>query len=188
MTSAGDGAPLPDAGEAPVAEARRGGALAVALAALGGLALVGGTTADWIRLEQVREVGGVRLGGSTGVAGTEVAGPLVGLGIAAIALALGLLVARGRLRRAVAVLLAAAGLVSAVVVAAGLSEAAGRPGSVAAGPGVAALGAAAVLLAAAVALRRPAARATLPPRYDLDLQEEAGASEWDRASVEPDTP
>lgn len=191
---------------------RRAGYAPVALAGVGGLLVAGGTVADWVRREEVREVGGVALREVTGVAGTQLAGGLVGVGVAAVALGLVLLLVRGRARALAGVLLGLAGLAGVGVLAAGLAAAAALPGDLTAGPGVTGLGALAVLVGAVTAVRRPAAPPSLPARYALDdppaeaapgagdrTEAERGAStaadtdpetrsaqEWDRASVEAD--
>lgn len=179
---------------------RRAGLAPAALAGIGGLLAAGGTVAEWVRRDEVRDVGGVLLPEVTGVPGTRFAGGLVGVGVAAVVLGAALLVARGRARAALGAVLGLAGLAGLGLLTAGLAAAAARPGGLTAGPGVTGLGLAAVLGGAVAAVRRPAARPSLPARYALDDSrpgdprrddpdpEDGGAAEWDRASVEADGP
>jgi len=177
-------------GQPSAPPARRAGLAPVALAGVGGLLVAGGTAAEWVRREEVRDVGGVLLPEVTEVPGTQLAGGLVGVGVAAVVLGLVLLGARGRARAVVGAVLGAAGLAGLGLLAAGLAAAAALPGGLTAGPGVAGIGVAAVLGGAVAVVRRPAARPSLPARYALDdggADPEAGsAAEWDRASVEAD--
>jgi hypothetical protein len=157
---------------------------AVVLAVVGGLLLAGGTTAAWVRDETPRDVGGLQVAGDSFVAGTAFAGGLVGIGLAAVLFGLALVALRGPVRRLAGTALGLLGLAGLAGVGVGLVRAGAEPGSIAAGPGVAGLGAAAITVGAVFAVARPRPRRTLPPRYDLD--EDADAEEWHRASVEPD--
>ncbi len=158
---------------------------AVILAVIGGLLLAGGTTAAWVRDAAPRDVGGLVVASEASIPGTAIVGQLVGVGVAAVLLGLALVALRGRLRRLAGAALGLLGIAGAAGVIVGIARAAAEPGSLAAGPGVAGLGAMIVILGAAVALARPAAARALPPRYDLD-EEDTGAEEWNRSSVEPD--
>lgn len=185
-------------GPSEPASPRRAGLAPVALAGVGGLLVAGGTAAEWVRREELRDVAGALLPEVTGVAGTQLAGGLVGVGLAAVVLGLALLLARGRARTIVGLVLGVAGLAGLGLLAAGLVGAAALPGALTAGPGVTGLGLAAVLAGAVAVVRRPAAPPSLPARYALDdagtragpaavTDPEAGdAGEWDRASVEAD--
>lgn len=190
--------PRPATAPEPSAPARRAGLAAVALAGVGGLLVAGGTAAPWVRREELRDVAGALLPEVTGVAGTQLAGGLVGVGLAAVVLGLVLLLARGRARTLVGLVLGLLGLAGLGLLAAGLAAAAALPGALTAGPGVTGLGVAAVLAGAVAVVRRPAAPPSLPARYALDdagtragstavTDPDAGeAAEWDRASVEAD--
>lgn len=180
-------------GEAPTAVPRRGRSPVgpVALAVAGGLLAAGGATAEWVRRDVLVEVGGsagVALDEVVATPGTAFAPQLLTVGVGLALAGLALLVVRGGARRIGGLVVALAGL--AVVVLAGIGTVAARaePGVLAAGPGIAALGGVAGLAGGLLATRRAAPRPALPSRYSIDeseVDEEAAADEWRRASVEP---
>lgn len=162
---------------------RRTRLVAVVLTVLGGLALVGGTSADWVRQEATRAVAGVAVPEVTTTAGATFAGGAVAAGLLALLGAVALAVTRGVARRVAALVVAAVGVVAAVVVALGALQAWSAPGAVTAAPGVALAGAAAVVAGAAGALRRPAARPALGARYTVEGDAD---DEWRLADADED--
>lgn len=158
--------------------------LAVALAVVGGLVLVGATSGDWVAAERVRDVGGVELAAPQGTPGLELAAQAVAAGVLGALAGLALAVARGRGRRLIGGLLLLTGLVAAAVVALGVSRGLGEPGRLTPAPWVALAGAAMVGAAGIVALRRPAPPPALAQRYTLEGDEAAGDAEWRLASEE----
>lgn len=175
------------------APARRGRSPvgAVALAVAGGLLAAGGSTADWLRRDVTREVGG-----SAGLVveevvatpGTELVPVLLPVGVALVLAGLLLLVVRGGGRRAGGLLVGLVGVAVLVLAAVGALAAGSRPGVLGPGPGIAAGGGLLGIAGGVLAGRRPATRPALPSRYSIDdteVEEEVAAGEWRRASVEP---
>lgn len=148
----------------------------ILLAAVGGLALAGGTTATWLSDETVRDVGGVAVTDVSVTTGLELAPQGLALGVAAALGGLLLLLVRGRAQVAVGALLAVAGLAALVLVLVGAAGA--GEGDTGGGLLAAVAGAAAVTAAGVLALR-PAAPPKLSGRYDLD---DTGDEEWRIAS------
>lgn len=164
---------------------RRSPPLAVGLAVVGGLLLVGATSGNWVVAEQLREVGGVPLAEPEGTAGVQLAAQGLATGVLAALCGLGLIVARGRGRRALGALLCLLGAATLVVVAVGGARALEEPGRLTAAPWVAGLGAVATVAAGVVAWRRPAPPPALSERYSIDEAEGQDDGEWEIASDEP---
>lgn len=164
---------------------RRSPPLAVGLAVIGGLLLVGATSANWVVAEQVREVGGVPLAEPEGTAGVELAAQGIATGVLAALGGLGLIVARGRGRRVLGALLCLVGAAAVGAVAVGVVRAVGARGGLTAAPWIAGLGAAATLTAGVVAWRRPAPLPALGDRYSIDDSTDSDIGEWGIASDEP---
>lgn len=164
---------------------RRSPPLAVGLAVIGGLLLVGATSGDWVVAEQVREVGGVPLTEPEGTAGVELAAQGIATGVVAALGGLGLIVARGRGRRVLGALLCLVAAATVVVVAVGVVRALGDPGQLTAAPWVAGLGALATAAAGVVAWRRPTPPPALSDRYSIDDPADSDVGEWGIASDEP---
>lgn len=164
---------------------RRSPPLAVALAVVGGLLLVGATSGNWVVAEQLREVGGVPLAVPEGTAGVELAAQGIATGVLAALGGLGLTVARGRGRRVLGALLCLVGAATVVVVALGVVRALEEPGGLTAGPWVAGLGAVATVAAGVLAWRRPAPPPALSERYSIDDATGQDDGEWGIASDEP---
>jgi hypothetical protein len=159
---------------------RRGRAtLAIVLAVVGGVVAAGGTAAPWVRIEEQRDIGGVPVPALETVGGMALAPGLLPIGLAAIVVGLALLVARGRLRVVVSVLLLGAGAAAGGLALLGL-RAAPTEGDLAIGVFLAGLGTL-LLVAAGVLGLRPAPPARLPARYDLDDRDDAD-DEWRLAS------
>lgn len=158
---------------------------AVALAAGGGLVLAGATVADWLRTPVSRTVGDVVVAEEVVTPGTELAAPLVAVGLAALLAALALMVLPSAARRGAGLLLVVLGMGGAVGVVDGLRRALVLDGAIAQGPGIAGLGALLVLGGGALVVRRPRQRPALPPRFALDDAERED-DEWRLASVEDD--
>lgn len=164
---------------------RRSPPLAVGLAVIGGLLLVGATSGSWVVAEQVREIGGVPLAEPEGTAGVELAALGIATGVLAALGGLGLIVARGRGRHVLGAVLCLVGAATGVVVAIGVVRALDEPGRLTAAPWVAALGAVATAGAGVVAWRRPAPRPALSERYSIDDSASSDVGEWGIASEEP---
>lgn len=164
---------------------RRSPPLAVGLAVIGGLLLVGATSGNWVMAEQVREVGGVPLAEPEGTAGVELAAGGIATGVLAALGGLGLIAARGRGRRVLGALLCLVGAATIVVVAVGVVRALDEPGRLTAAPWVAGLGAVATAGAGVVAWRRPAPPPALSDRYSIDDPPGSDVGEWGIASDEP---
>ncbi|MEX0658417.1 MAG: Trp biosynthesis-associated membrane protein [Egibacteraceae bacterium] len=159
--------------------------LAVGLAVIGGLLLVGATSGNWVVTEQVREVGGVPLAEPEGTAGIALAARGIAAGVLAVLGGLGLIVARGRGRRVLGALLCLVGTVTVVVVAVGVVRALDAPGRLTTAPWVAGLGAVAIAGAGVVAWRRPAPPPALGARYSIDGAAGQDQGDWGLASDEP---
>lgn len=158
--------------------------VAVGLAVVGGLLLVGATSGTWLVDERVREVGGVELADPHSTPGVDLAPQAVAVGVAAALSSLGLVIARGRGRRVLGAFIAGLGAVGAAVVAAGIAAGADAGGTLTAAPWFALTGALAVVAAGAVAWRRPAPPPVLGPRYSLDDDEVDSGAEWEIGSDE----
>ncbi len=163
---------------------RRVPPVAVGLAVVGGLLLVGATSSDWVTADHLREVGGVPLAEVRGTAGVAVAPQAVACGVLAAVAGLALIVARGRGRRLLGVLLVVVGALAGGFVAAGILRAAAEPGQPTAAPLAAAGGATAIMAAGMVAWRRPAPPPTLSDRYTVDTSDADDDGEWRTASDE----
>lgn len=157
--------------------------VAVALAVVGGLLVVGGTSADWVTAEHVREVGGVAVPTVDRTAGIDLAPRAAPAGLLAVVLGLVLLVAPRRARRVLAAVVVLTGGGALGLVVAGLAGAAARPGDLTAAPGVAAAGAAAVVVAGVLGLLRARRAPALGPRYSVEGAP-AADDEWGLASDE----
>ncbi|MPZ88396.1 MAG: hypothetical protein GEU81_10025 [Nitriliruptorales bacterium] len=165
---------------------RRSGLAPFLLTSVGGLLLAGGGSADWVREEIVRSVGGVPLTEVVTTAGTAVAPEALGIGVAALLLGLVLLIVRGAGRRWVGLIVLVTGAAATASVAVRTVEAAGRSGALAEGPAVAGVGALAILAGGLGAVRAVSARPGLSSRYSIDEQNHVDeANEWHTASVEP---
>jgi Tryptophan-associated transmembrane protein (Trp_oprn_chp) len=163
--------------------------VAVLLVVLGGLALAGAGSAEWVRREQVRESGGVVIPEVSVTPGTELAGASLPLGVVASAGGMVLLGRRRWWRRVLAAGLAATGAAGLAAVAAGALAAARLPGSVTSAPAVGAGGALAVLVGGLAVLLDGQVRApALGPRYSVDPEDvdDAEHAEWRLASQEDD--
>lgn len=158
--------------------------LAVALAVVGGLVLVGATSGNWVVAEGVRDVGGVELVVPQGTPGLRLAPQGVAAGVLAALAGLALAVARGRGRRLIGGLLVLTGLVAAAVVGLGVSRGLAEPGQLTPAPWIALGGAATVGAAGIAAWRRPAPPPALGDRYTLEGDEAADDAEWRLASSE----
>lgn len=158
--------------------------VAVGLAILGGLLLVGATSGDWVTAQELREIGGVPLVDDRATAGTVFAPQAVAAGLVATLAGLALIVVRGRGRRVLGLLLLATGTAAAGLVAVGIAQAAAAAGDLTAAPWVAAAGAAATVGAGAVAWGRPAPPPALGERYSIDPDPARDEGEWDAASDE----
>lgn len=170
--------------EKPSPESRRTPPVAVALAVVGGLLLVGATSGNWVAAETVRDVGGVELVAPQGTPGLELAAQGVGAGVLAALAGLALAVARGRGRRLIGGLLLLTGLVAGGVVVLGVSRGLAEPGQLTPAPWIALGGAAIIGAAGIVALRRPSPPPVLGERYTLEGDEAADDREWRLASSE----
>lgn len=157
--------------------------VAVALAVVGGLLVVGGTSADWLTADRVRDVGGVAVPATERTPGIDVVPRAAPVGVTAVVLGLALLLAPRRVRRAVGVLLALAGLAGLGLLVAGIVGALDRPGALTTAPWVAVVGAVGTGAAGVLALLRPRTAPALGPRYSLEGRDEAD-DEWGLASDE----
>lgn len=162
-----------------------------ALAVVGALLVVGGGAAAWITERAPRTVGGVTVAATRTTPGIEVAPTVVPLGLVALAAGLAVLAGRGRARRAVGVVLVAAGAAAAVAAATGLAAVLPAGGTVGPGPALAAGGALAVVAAGARAAWAPASRPALAGRYTVEGADgrtgpgaDDEASEWRLASAD----
>lgn len=171
----------------------RSGVGPIALAVAGGLLAAGGATADWVRRDVVREVGGaggVAFEEVVATPGTAFAPQLLPVGIGLVFAGLALLVLRGSARRAGGVVVGLVGAVVVGVAVVGVVGAGAAPGVLAAGPGIALAGGLAGVVGGLLAARGAATRPALPPRYSIDEaevdEEEVAIGEWQRASVELD--
>lgn len=158
--------------------------VAVVLAVFGGLLVVGATSAQWVEVEQVREVGGVELTEAEGIPGVELAPRAVPAGVLGAGAGLVLTVARRRARRPVGLLVLAAGAAAAVLAGTGTVAAIGEPGALTPAPGLAVTGAAGLVAAGTIALRRPAPAPVLGSRYSVEASTGAADDEWGLASDE----
>lgn len=158
---------------------------AVLLGLVGGLLLLGGTTASWVAERSVEDVAGVPIE-SVGVrSGAEFAPVALPVGLAGVAVSLALALPVAGVRRLLGISLVLLGGGAAIAVVLGALRAAElglglEPAVVAAVAGAVAVAAAGVLSL------RPAPAPQLSARYDLDAQDPD--DEWDLASAEDDPP
>lgn len=167
----------------PAAGRRTFPPVAVGLAVVGGLVLVGATSGNWVMAESVRDVGGVELVAPQGTTGLEVAPQAVAAGVLGALGGLALAVARGRGRRLIGVLLLVAGASACVVVGVGVTRSLAEPGRLTPAPWIALGGAGMVVAAGVVAWRRPSPPPALGDRYTVE-GDEAADDEWRLASDE----
>lgn len=160
---------------------RRSLPVAVGLAVIGGLLLVGAASTNWVVVEEARQIGGVPLVERQGTPGVELAPQGVAMGVLAAMGGLALVVVRGRGRRLLGLAVGATGIVAAMVVGSGVVRAADEPGHLTAAPWVAAAGAVAAVASGVVAWRRPAPAPVLGEQYSID-EEPDGDEEWGVAS------
>jgi tryptophan-associated transmembrane protein len=153
-------------------------AVTVGLAVVGGLLLVGGTTANWTQLEVTRQIGGIAVSDTSGVAGLRFAPLGVPLGI--LVLICGPALALARSRRVIGAALALLGIAGIAVLTTGTVQAAEAAGALTAGPVAAGAGALCAVVAGLLALRRPPAAAP-SSRYTV---EGVADREWDLAAEE----
>lgn len=163
---------------------RRLPSIAVGLGVIGGLLLVGATSASWVMAERLREIGGVPLTEPQGLAGVELAPRAVAAGVLAALCSLALTVVRGRGRRLVGAVLVAVGSGALAFVVGGVVRAASEPGQLTPAPWVAVAGALAAVAAGALAWRRPSPPPALGSRYTLEAAEDDGDGEWGAAADE----
>ncbi|MPZ74207.1 MAG: hypothetical protein GEU74_13415 [Nitriliruptorales bacterium] len=156
-----------------------------ALVALGGLALIVSTGADWVTVAGRRAIGGVPVGEPISAPGTDFASTAIVAGMLAVVLAVLLAVLRRTVRRIVAAAAAAVGVSGVYLVVRGVAYAASQ-GPLTAAPWVA-LAAAVALVAggglaiASTASPRPRGRYVVP-------REQAGDDEWMLAATDEDEP
>lgn len=165
-------------------ERRRTPPLAVALAVVGGLVLVGATSGNWVAAETVRDVGGVELVAPQGTPGLELAAQGVAAGVLAALAGLALAIARGRGRRLVGALLLVTGVAAGAVVTIGIFRGLAEPGQLTPAPWIALGSAVTIGAAGVVAWRRPSPPPVLGERYTLEADEAADDREWRLASSE----
>lgn len=158
--------------------------VAVGLAVLGGLVLVGATSGNWVMAEGVRDVGGVELAAPQGTTGLELAPQGVAAGVLGALGGLALAGARGRGRRLIGILLLLAGLGAGVVAIMGVNRGLAEPGHLTAAPWIALGGAGMIVAAGVVAWRRPSPPPALGDRYTVEGDEAADDEEWRLASDE----
>lgn len=161
-----------------------GGSTAL-LAAVAGVALLGGALADWSALVTTREVGGVVLTEVATVAGPDLAPAAAPLGLAGLLLSP--LLAVRRLRRLAGGAAAAVGVAALGVCAVGLAQAA-QP--TAGGPAAALLGAAGLALAGGAAARAGSgSTAAGSSRYTVEaVRDGPDDDEWHLAAAEEASP
>lgn len=167
----------------PVSGRRAFPPVAVGLAVVGGLVLVGATSGNWVLAESVRDVGGVELVAPQGTTGLEMAPQGVAAGVLGALAGLALVVARGRGRRLIGVLLLLVGVAACVVVGIGVTRSLAEPGQLTPAPWIALVGAGMIVAGGAVAWRRPSPPRALGDRYTLE-GDEAADDEWRLASDE----
>lgn len=155
--------------------------VAVGLALVGGLVVAGATSGHWVTAEELRAVGGVEVREPQGTAGIDLAPQGVAAGVLGALGGLALVVARGRGRRLVGVLLGLTGVATVGIVALGVRAALDEPGQLTAAPGLAVLGGLAVAAGGLVALRRPAPPPVLGARYSIDEDAATEDDEWGMA-------
>jgi hypothetical protein len=153
-------------------------AVTVGLAVVGGLLLVGGTTANWTQLEVTRQIGGIAVSDTSGVVGLRFAPLAVPLGV--LVLICGPALALAPSRRVTGAALALLGVTGTAVLTAGAVRAAQAAGALTAGPAVAGAGALCAIVAGLLVLRRPPAAA---PRSRYTVEGVADR-EWDLAAEE----
>lgn len=158
--------------------------IAVGLGVIGGLLLVGATSASWVMAERLREIGGVPLTEPQGVAGVELAPRAVAAGVLTALCSLALTVVRGRGRRLVGAALVVVGGSALAFVIGGVVGAGSEPGQLTPAPWVAVAGALAAVAAGVLAWRRPTPPPTLGSRYTLEAGEDDGDGEWSAAADE----
>jgi hypothetical protein len=158
---------------------------AVLLGIVGGLLVLGGTTASWVAERGVEDVAGVPIESVEVRSGAEFAPVALPAGLAAVVVSLALALPVAGLRLVLGVSLVLLGGAAGVALAIGAVEAAGlglglEPAVIAAATGAVAVAAAGVLSL------RPAPAPRLSARYDLDAEDPD--DEWDLASAEDDPP
>jgi predicted ribosomally synthesized peptide with SipW-like signal peptide len=156
-------------------------AVTIGLAVVGGLLLVGGTLANWTQLEVTRQIGGIAVSDTNGVAGVQFAPLGVPLGV--LVLICGPALALAPSRRMTGAALALLGIAGIAVLTAGAVQAAAAAGALTMGPAVAGAGALCGLVAGLLTLWRPPA-ATPSSRYTV---EGVADREWDLAAEEDST-
>jgi len=166
----------------------RGGPL---LTIAGGLLVAGAGASGWANLDATRTIGGVNVPAVIEVNGTEFAGLVLPLGLAAVILAALGLAIRGVMRRATGAVCVSLGLAAIIAVLRGLDRVNDGAGIITAAPWLALLGAGMVIAGGLVALRNPRAPAVLDERYTVEGAE-VGDLEWELAADEressPDHP
>src|SRR5687768_8196328 len=152
------------------------------LGMVAGLVLLLGSAAGWVDVVEKRDVGGVTVAEPSSVSGTTYAPAAVAIGLGVVVAGALLAVARGELRRLVALILICAGPGALIVLLLGLTRALADDGTLTPAPFLASAAGVAILfagLSAGFGPRRP------PPasRYRVE-GEQPGDDEWTLAADE----
>lgn len=168
----------------------RAGWIAPLAAVLAGLIVLGATTAGWVVDQVSRDVGGLNVPEVATTTGAEVQPGLVVVGLVLLLSSVPLAVARGVLRRVCGGAVGMTGLVGVGLAVTGILHAAQMSGVLQGSVWFVVAGTALGVAAGVVAMWRPARRASLPDRFDIDAPPEPQdreLDEWDLAVDERDT-